>query len=203
MQIITSETAPPIGLEAHAVRAYWQASCLEEYDTGRVELALGPGDAATVAGDICGIEPTIRMSLQPLFIEEAYRQRGAATRLMSTLAHVAVKANVDDLCVSAESEHTLRILHKLFGEERLDYIDEVPDGNGGFKKAPWSLSTEAAISNLESFLTPEEKDKNPICVNVNLRGLDPDKYESPLYVANHHLIPDFSLPEPFLPERTV
>jgi len=198
MRIIHSETTPPISLEAHAVRAHWCTSALGDYEseTGRVELALGPEDAAIVAGDVYETDPAVKMSLQPLCVKEEYRRRGAATRIMSALTHVAVKANVDILAVSAESEHTLRILHRLFGDERMNYIDEVPDGRGGFKPAPWSLSTEAAIRDLESYPTIREKEAHPICLDIDLRGLDPAAFE-PALVANPHLIPDFSLPEPF------
>lgn len=185
MKLIESTLSIPISLDAHSVRATWSESRLCDdlgpYDKGRVALALGPEDAAVVAGDISEINPLVCMSLQPLRVKPEYRRRGAATRLISALAHMAIRRGVDTLNVSAESAHTLRILSRLFCENTMTYFD--PYNNG-----TWDISTNEAIHFLQDKPSQAARDACPVTLDIDLRNLNATSFEVPFYCDTDELV---------------
>ncbi len=68
--------------------------------------------------------PVAEMFLNHLEIHPEIRKNGIATRLVSSLAHVAISNNIYILHSVAGSPHTFRIFKKLFGDENIYLFDQ-------------------------------------------------------------------------------
>lgn len=82
---------------------------------------------------------------------------------------------------SVESQHTLKIFSKMFGDSRLAYSDIDPVSQ---KEVPLPITTGQAIQSLERAERYEadlEDRLHGIVTTVGLTGFDPAQFESPVH----------------------
>ena len=106
-----------------------------------------------------------------LRVEKSYRERGYATRLFSALAGLAIDKGFNSLAGSVDSQHTLRIISKLFAEEAVRFSVIDPTTNDDINLP---ITLPQAIQSLERAEKFEDDlDYRDHCfgVNVQLSGL--------------------------------
>lgn len=106
-------------------------------------------------------------------------RRGHATRLVSALAYMALDNNVTQISGAVESQHTIKILDKLFGDDRVTYQDCVP---GTEDSVSLPMTNQQAIGSLERAEAFEEDPNHRslgVIVAVDLSGIDTAMLEKP------------------------
>lgn len=111
------------------------------------------------------------------------RRSGLGTRLVSALTRRVLEHGGVVLHGSVESQHTLRIFRRLFGESRMSFTDVVPrpEGSPGpVVGVQLPITLDQAIASLEQAEThesdPESRDIG-LGVSIDLTGLRPEDFE--------------------------
>lgn len=112
------------------------------------------------------------MVFHPLYVEKPWRRQGIATELVSAAARLAIEAGVTELRGQVESQHTLRIFRRLFGEERLSFLDRDPVKRSLVALPLSSAQAIASLERAEAYEDDVDSREIGLVTSIDVDGVD-------------------------------
>lgn len=144
-----------------------------------IDLSIGSSDIAHFSGEFTDEDITDAIRFAGIRVHEDFRGAGVATRLVSALAHMAIRHNATTMYGFVESQHTLRIFRQLTGDAAISYVSPDPITGEQVTDTDQAIT---ALERAEEYEPDLEHRDLGVEVHVDLTGIDVSILEQPVEV---------------------
>lgn len=158
-----------------------QARWLEPGRLFDLELFISDPDVARFSALFDrGEDGDLQVEFGDLRVHPEHRESGLATRLANALIYLAIDRGAQTLSGSIDSQHSLKILRHMFGDNHLNFSDIDP-ATQQLVQLPITIDEAIEIlERAEKFEIDTEYREKDLIVHADLTAIDASKLEVPV-----------------------